>query len=96
MTSLFDRLTQERGVLCEVCGHRLATDPHHVIYHRRKGHPEYDDPCNICLVCRVCHDTGNVNSRAFKVEWYRSQKMKGYDMDKWLDSLNRRHKEMWG
>ena len=96
MNTLFETLTKERGALCEVCGHRWATELHHVIYHRRKGKPEYDNPANLCLICRTCHDTGNVNSRAFKVEWYRSQKMKGYDMDGWLDSLNRRHKEMWG
>ena len=69
---------------------RWATEVHHVIYHRRKNKPDYDNPANLCLICRTCHDIGNVNSRAFKVEWYRSQKAKGYDMDGWLDSLNRK------
>ena len=96
MTSLFDALTKERGALCEVCHQRWATEVHHVIYHRRKNKPEYDNPANLCLICRTCHDTGNVNSRAFKVDWYNSMKRKGYDMDAWLDSLNRKHKEMWG
>ena len=95
MTPLFTTLVEQRGQFCEVCHAQLAVDPHHVIYHRRKGYPEYDDPFNICLICRQCHDTGYVNSRAFKVEWYRSQKAKGYDMDAWLDSLHRKHTELF-
>lgn len=96
MTALFDQLIDERGRFCEVCHARVATEAHHVIYHRRKGKPEYDHPANLCLICRACHSTGNVNSRAFKVEWYRMQKMRGYDMDGWLDSLHRRHVELFG
>lgn len=95
MTSLFDTLVQQRGAFCELgCG-KLAVDPRHVFVRRRKGHPEYDDPINIALLCRTCHNTGYVNSRLFKVRWYKIQTERGYDVDKWLDSLNRKHREFF-
>jgi len=30
-----------------------------------------------------------------EVDWYNSMKRKGYDMDAWLDSLGRRHTELF-
>lgn len=95
MSSLFETLVVERGIHCEMCHWRNATQVHHCIVKRKKGHPEYDVPANSELLCDECHIWGDgyVNSYEHKVGFWERQKKRGYDMQGWYDSLNLKHKE---
>jgi len=92
---LYNSVVEARGQFCELCHARVGTQLHHVLKRRSKRHPEYDHEINLCLICYQCHDTGYVNSRQFKVDWYNRQKIRGYDVDGWLDSLKLKTKEFY-
>ena len=92
---LFDFLVAERGPYCEICHWRKATQAHHCIVKRRKGHPERDVPANRELTCDECHIWGDgyVNSYEHKCSFWQKQIERGYDMRKFYDSLNLKSKE---
>jgi hypothetical protein len=54
-----------------------------------KGHPELNAPENICPVCHVCHESGEVNGWEARVFWWREQCYNyGHaHMVEWLNNL---------
>jgi hypothetical protein len=50
--SVCDRVRQRSSGICEWCGVRPATEPHHVVYCRWG---EIDDEFNLLDVCHECH-----------------------------------------
>jgi len=81
--------------LCEYCGYRPATEAHHVLYHRMKGHPELDCIENCAAVCHECHMDGKVNGWDFQVHHWQKRRRHGLDMAGWNDNLRLRIKENW-
>lgn len=54
--------------MCEICQTRRATELHHCLFHRRKGHKELDVAENFQLTCLICHSSvanSHANERAF-------------------------------
>lgn len=92
---LFDQLVQERGMFCEECRFRPATEMHHAILRRSIKHPEYDCPENLELVCHECHSSGRLDTFDHSVKFWRRQKERGYDMDGWIKSLNLKTREFY-
>lgn len=86
MSSLFDTIAAKRGILCENCSCRMATQLHHCLYHRRRGATYLDVPQNLELLCNICHANGYVNSWKHRVEFYIKQ-CYHYDMAAWNESL---------
>lgn len=75
------------GAGCEICTIRKATEKNHCIIHRRKGYEKYlDVPENMEFVCHSCHDYP-AHTTEHKREFWKKQIERGYDMDKWWDSL---------
>lgn len=81
--------------LCEYCKVRPATEWHHCLIHRRKGHPELDHRYNMEHVCQKCHQSGEVNSYKHRQEFWQRQCKKYGDaeMRSWYDSLDLKHKQ---
>ena len=48
-------LIRSRGYSCEYCKIRPATDLHHALIGRMKGHPELDCEENFMVACHYCH-----------------------------------------
>lgn len=94
---LFDRLTRERGQVCEVCHARIATELHHCLYHRRAGVKELDTPENLELVCNLCHADGVVNSYKHRVQFYVNQcsRYGSQHMEDWNNGLPIKRKDRW-
>jgi hypothetical protein len=88
----------ERGNACEVCGNPDYSRPlerHHCIVRRSKNHPEFDEPINIELVCRICHQSGVVDSFEHRYEFAMRQINRGYPVKEWYESLSLRAPEKW-
>jgi hypothetical protein len=66
-------LVRERGTLCEWCETHPATERHHCLFHRMKGHPELDDKRNLMIVCAQCHQSGEVNGYFARCWFWRRQ-----------------------
>ena len=89
-------LKSKRGDMCEWCGKRVATERHHIFYHRMKSKPELDDERNLLLCCHDCHQSGKVNNR-FAREWFWMRQSERYnDMLAWHEGLPLKVKEQWG
>lgn len=95
---LWDEIVAERGPQCELCHWRMATQKHHCIVKRKKGHPEFDCKENIEITCDECHIWGDgyINSYEHKVGFWNKQVARGYDMRKFYDSLNLKVRENFG
>jgi hypothetical protein len=83
-------LIERRGWMCEYCHVRPATDLHHALIGRMKGHPELDVEENLMCACSSCHvekvylDTQEVKTWFWGVQCERY----GHDhMVKWIKSL---------
>jgi len=83
-------LLNERGKLCEWCHNYKWTDLHHGIIHRMEGHPELDCKENFMCVCRKCHSSGDLDSKKFKVKFWKTQCVRyGKEhMENWLSGLS--------
>ena len=88
-------IIKKRGGLCEICHIRPATQLHHCIVRRRKGHPEYDVEENLEAVCEVCHAKPGTDSYEHSCEFWARQVKRGYDMQAWYDGLNLKVKERY-
>ncbi len=84
-----------RGNFCENCGCRPASELHHAIIRRSKKHPEYDAPENLELVCRHCHASGDLDSYSHSCVFWKRQVSRGYDMEKWIQSLGLKTREFY-
>lgn len=80
---------------CLWCGIREATQKHHCLFHRMKGHPELDDPRNLMDVCEPCHMSGEVNGfEARKMFWNYQVNLYGIaNMMAFYDGVNLKYKE---
>ena len=89
----------QRGWFCENCGYPCNRhDPperHHCIVRRSKNHPEYDNECNIELVCHNCHASGAVDSFEHRQEFAMRQINRGYPVKEWYESLDLKAPEAW-
>jgi hypothetical protein len=75
------------GSNCEECGLRNPCQRNHCIIHRAKGYEKFlDVPENVEFICQKCH-TYPGHTKAHKKEFWYKQIKRGYDMDKWWDSL---------
>ena len=87
----------KRGDYCENCGRPFTyfnwAERHHAIIRRSKKHPEYDSEENISLICSNCHKLAEIDSYEYSRKFWKKQISRGYDMKKWLDSLNLKAKE---
>lgn len=94
---LKERILRKRPV-CELCGHRLATDLHHCIVHDSKRyHDLVTVEENLMPVCSVCHTSLEQNANGFDVrlKFARTQVAKGYNVSEWYRRLPLKIKEQW-
>ena len=88
------QLLEERGLLCEICQERPATELHHCLFHRMKGHKELDVAENHQLTCLICHGSvanSHDNERQF---WAKQCERYGEKhMLDWWESVDLRIKE---
>lgn len=81
-------LLKERGALCARCRLRPATDLHHALIGRMKGHPELDVKENAELICKKCHQSPG-GYKAREQFWAKQCSRYGEKhMREWLDSLD--------
>jgi hypothetical protein len=87
-----------RGSLCEICGERPWTDPHHCLIHGMKKYPQLDVPENIQLVCRSCHNDGPANSNDNRVLFWnmQCQRYGRRHMRDWIEYLPLKIKPIYG
>jgi hypothetical protein len=87
---MYDTIVARRGMFCEVCGGKKATELHHCLYHRRRGATFLDCEENLELVCNTCHQSGYVNSWRHRVEFYIKQcgVYGSAHMEEWNESLS--------
>jgi hypothetical protein len=81
------QILEERGSLCEWCHERPWTELHHCLIHRKKGFQQLDHPYNLMAVCKICHESGEVNNFSARVVFYLVQILRGCDIEKWLSEL---------
>ena len=84
------RLMQKRGGLCEWCEIRQAVDAHHIFIKRRY---KVNDERNVMLVCKVCHDSGQVDSYLARCFFWAIQKERYPDLEEWYENLPLKIKE---
>lgn len=88
-------LVSKRGSSCEWCGIHKATERHHCLIHKMKGHPELDDERNLMLVCHECHESGMLNNRVAR-EWFWMRQSGIYpDLITWYNGLDLKVKELF-
>lgn len=84
-------LIRKRNYSCEHCKIRPATELHHALIGRMKGHPELDCEENYMICCAYCHtgkellDTQEVKEWFWKIQCERYGHKKMAD---WIRSLN--------
>ena len=78
---------------CERCG-RPATEWHHALHKRVKGHPEWDVIYNLEHLCKVCHE--NKGGYEERQQFYTRQANRyGISFIEWWDSLDISGKERY-
>ena len=83
-------LIERRGWMCQWCKIRPATDLHHALIGRMKGHPELDCEENYMTACAKCH-TGDelLDTQEVKI-WFWNVQCQRYGLDhmqEWVKSL---------
>ena len=74
-------------ILCNICRVRQASERNHCVIYRSKGWEKYlDVEENLEDVCPDCHKYP-AHTAAHKKEFWKQQIERGYDMDKWWNSL---------
>jgi hypothetical protein len=72
---------------CNICGKYGSVQRNHCIIHRSKGWEKWlDVPENTEDVCMGCH-IYPAHTHWHKVDFWRQQVERGYDMSAWWDSL---------
>jgi len=84
-----EQLIRKRGFLCECCKKARATELHHCLIRRMKGHPELDVEENLTCVCTACHQGGGVNGYLFRQRFWliQCQRYSELHMLEWLHGL---------
>lgn len=91
---------ETRGNFCENCGAKFdryinVATRHHCLVRVSKNHPEYDNECNIELVCHRCHASGAVDTFEHRKEFTQRQIERGYQVGEWIRSLPLKYIEDW-
>ena len=90
---------ETRGNQCENCRLQFFfgswPERHHCLHGRVKGHPEFDEPVNIELVCHNCHQLGLVDTFEHRQEFAMRQINRGYPVKEWYESLGLKAPEAW-
>lgn len=84
---LRETIALDRGTFCWSCGCAPWTQLHHMLIHKRTGHPELDTLENLCPVCDECHPylNGYDSKRLF---WHSQCDLYGQArMREWFDNL---------
>ena len=86
-----------RRPICEVCWSRPATQLHHCLVHRMKGHPELTCEENLQPICERCHTSGEqrANSMENRIAFANIQIERGFKIGEWYRSLPLKVKEHW-
>ena len=72
--------------ICEICWEARATQLHHCIEGRMKGHPELDHEINLEPVCATCHMEGKGDSPEHAMEFALRQMQLGFDVLSWYEN----------
>lgn len=93
--TLLEVIQGKRGIYCENCGLRVATELHHAIIRRSRKHKEYDCEENLELACQQCHSSGELDTYDHSCQFWKRQISRGYDMASWHKGLNLKTKEYY-
>ena len=84
-------LIRKRNYVCEYCKIRPATDLHHALIGRMKGHPELDCEENFMVACARCHTGDELLDTQEVKEWFWNVQCDRYGhthMLNWVKSLS--------